>query len=128
MDVRARREARAAHVGDDLAAAHVLAGADDDLHRVAVARHDAVAVVDVDHVAVAARIPAGRRDRAVSRRDDWRAHVVGDVDARVEVRAIPAQAIRRADLTACRPARRRRDRDSAADERARQRNHPRRAQ
>ena len=54
VDVRARREARAAHVSDDLAAAHVLAGADDDLHRMAVTRRDAVAVVDVDHVAVAA--------------------------------------------------------------------------
>ena len=92
----------------------------------AVARRDAIAVVDVDHVAVAARIPAGRGDRAVSRRDDWRAHVVGDIDARVEVRTVPAQAVRRADLTAGRPARRRRDRDRAADERARQRDHARR--
>ena len=92
----------------------------------AVARRDTVAVVNVDHVAVTARIPAGRGDRAVSRRDDWRAHVVGDIDARMEVRTVPAQAVRRTDLAASRPARRRRDRHRAADERARQRDHARR--
>ena len=54
MAMRAGRVAGAAHVGDDLAAADVLAWHDDDLHGVAVARHDAVSVVDVDHVAVAA--------------------------------------------------------------------------
>ena len=83
--MRARREASAAHVGNNLAAAYMLTDANDDLHRMAVARHDAIAMVNVDHVAIAAGIPAGRNDRTIGRGDDWRTHVVGNINARMEV-------------------------------------------
>ena len=105
MHMRARRESRAAHIGDDLTAPHLLSCVHDDGLRMAVARHDTIPMIDVDLIAVASCVPAGVCHHSVGCRYDGRAEVVGNVDARVEVRTIPAQAEGRTDLAACRPYR-----------------------
>src|SRR5262249_49504184 len=64
VQVRAGRAAGRADLADDLADLHVLTDLDQDRREVAVARREAVAVIDLDHATVATR-PSGRRHRAV---------------------------------------------------------------
>ena len=103
MHVRACTEACAAHIGNDLTALHLLTGTDHNLLCMSVAGHDAIAMIDIDHVAIAAGIPAGRRHHAISCRYDRRTEIIGDIDTRMEIRAAPAHAIRRAHVAAGRP-------------------------
>ena len=95
-----------ADVGDDLSAPHALSRGHHDRRGVPVACRDTAPVVDVDHVAVAARVPAREGHDAVRRRNDGRAHLGGDVDALMELCAVPAQSVARADEAVRRPARR----------------------
>ena len=90
----------------------MLTCAHDDGLRVSVTRHDTISMIDVDLVAIAAGIPAGVCHHAVGCRYDRRAEVVGDVNARVEVRTIPTQTKGRTDLAARRPDGRNRDGDA----------------
>src|ERR1051325_4620202 len=74
MEVAAGRAAGRAHQPDQVAAVDALAGLGDALREVAVAGLDALAVVDLDHVAVAAIVPFGAVDDAVGGRIDRGAH------------------------------------------------------
>src|SRR3954463_10531961 len=67
----------------------MLAGADDVAGEVAVAGLDAVAVVDLDEVAVAAIVPLGAVDNAVGGRVDRSADRAGEIDSRVHGGAAP---------------------------------------
>ena len=54
MDVRTCAKACAAHVGDNLSALDTLTCRHDDLRGVTVARHNSIAVIDVNHISIAA--------------------------------------------------------------------------
>ena len=93
MQMRSCGVPRRADIGDDLSAPHALSHRHHDRRGVSVACRDAAPVIDVDHVAVAARVPARDGHDAVRRRDDGCSHLGGDVDALMELCAIPAQSI-----------------------------------
>ena len=93
VDVRTCAETRAAHVSDKLSAFDLLPRADDDLGGVPVARHDSVAVVNVDHVAVAARIPARVFDNTVGSCNNRRAHIVCNIHAGMKICAAATQTV-----------------------------------
>ena len=59
-------------------------------------------MIHIDHVAIAA-VPARRRDDTVSGRNDGGAHIGGNVDPLMELRAVKAQPVGRADVARCRP-------------------------
>ena len=85
MHVRACTEACAAHIGNDLTALHLLTDTDHNLLCMSVAGHDAIAMIDIDHIAIAAGIPACRRYDTICCSHDWRTVVIGDIHARMEV-------------------------------------------
>src|SRR3546814_20905032 len=82
----ARRTPGRSHQRHDLPALHALVGLDEDLGEVAVACLDALAVVDLDQIAVAAGAPRALDD-AVGGRIDRRADRAGDIDAGVHRRS-----------------------------------------
>ena len=82
VEVVAGRAAGRAHAADLLAAGDVIAGLNQHRRHVAVAGGDAAAVVEFDHVAVAAAVPAGAEHGAVGGRIDRRAVGAGKVDSR----------------------------------------------
>src|SRR5262245_29559263 len=79
VEMRAGRTSGRADAADDLADLDRLADLDVDCRQVAIAGREPVAVVDLDHLAVAA-VPAGGGDRAVRRG----AHRIAGVAAHVE--------------------------------------------
>ena len=81
VQVAAGRTAGRAHLADQLAARHALAGGDDDRRQVAVTGFDAAAMIDLDEIAVAAAVEAGGRDDAVGGRIDRRSERTGKIDA-----------------------------------------------
>ena len=87
-----RRASRRADIGDDLTAPYLLSDRDGKRGGVSVARHDAAAVIHIDHVAVAA-VPPRRRDNAVGSRNDGRTHLGGNVDPLMELRSVKAQPV-----------------------------------
>ena len=78
MEVASGRASGGAHQADHVAALDPLAGGDERLGKVAVAGLDAVAVVELDEVAVAAAIPFGAADDAVGGGVDRGADRAGD--------------------------------------------------
>ena len=80
MKMAAGRAPGRAHAADLLAAGDVLAGRDEHHRHVAVTGRDALAMVDLDEVAIAARIPPGAKHGAVGGGVDWRADRAGKVD------------------------------------------------
>src|SRR5436189_211327 len=80
VQVAAGRAAGRAHQADQIAAVDALAGQGDPLREVAVAGLDALAVVDLDQIAVAAIVPFGASDDAVCGRVDRGAHRAGEID------------------------------------------------
>ena len=80
MQVRAGGAAGGADFADLLATLHQIALAHHDLRGMGVARHEVVAVIDVDHVAVLG-MKAGENDYAAGGSDDRRAVVGDEVDA-----------------------------------------------
>src|SRR5437868_11864858 len=99
MEVRAGRIAGRADIADQLALAHLVAGLDDDLALVAIARFVPVHMLDQREIAIAVR-PAGLLDDAVARRVDWCSLGRGEIDAGVELACVedrmdaPAEAAR----------------------------------
>ena len=71
VQVRSGRAARVADLGDALAAPDEITRLDEDLRRVRIARHEAVAVIELEHMAVRA-VELGRQHDAASRRLDRR--------------------------------------------------------
>src|SRR5215470_18892594 len=78
MEMRAGRAAGRADKADQLAAGDRISDFHVKLGKMAVAGDQAVAMVDLDHLAVAA-LPAGSGDRAVSRSNDKIATLAVDV-------------------------------------------------
>src|SRR5258707_8210862 len=115
MQVRARAEARTAHVADRLARRDLLVTADGNPRLVAVERGEAVVVIDHHEVAVAGH-PAAPDNGAGAGRMDGRPAGDTDVDARME--RPPPHSERARDRTGKRPgkarAARRRGRGAAA--------------
>ena len=103
MHMRPRRKSGTAHIGDYLSPAHMLSGSYRHLHSMTITGHNAVAVVDIHHIAVAAIIPAGYAHNTICRCQNRCSHIIGNINARMEVRTIPAQTIRRAYYTTRRP-------------------------
>ena len=87
VQMRSGRETGRSDVGDLLATLHTLPAHHDDLGAVRVPRHQAVAVIDREHVAVAFD-PRHLRHDAGRRRVDLHAHRCGEVDALVRTREV----------------------------------------
>src|SRR3546814_15340415 len=87
----ARRTPGRSHQRHDLPALHALVGLDEDLGEVAVACLDALAVVDLDKIAVAAGAPRARDD-AVGGRIDRRADRAGNNGGGENARAAAARS------------------------------------
>ena len=81
MEVASGRAAGRAHQADHVAALDALAGGDQRLGKVAVAGLDAVAVLELDEVAVAAAIIFGAADEAVGGGVDGGSDRSGEVDS-----------------------------------------------
>src|SRR5262249_9455036 len=79
MQVRSSRASGRAHPADDLANANGLTFADVERRQVSVPRRQPVAMIDLDHLAVAAA-PAGRSDLAGRGRADRVAHIAAHVE------------------------------------------------
>ena len=103
VDVWTCAKARRTHISDKLPALDVLPSANDNLRGVTVARHDTVAVINVNHVTITARIPTRVIDNTVSRRDNRSAHIVSNIHAGMKICAAPTQAIRRSYNARSRP-------------------------
>ncbi|PAV93290.1 hypothetical protein WR25_26979 [Diploscapter pachys] len=101
MQVRAGRTAGRPHQCDQLAARHARAIGDEDLRQMAIAGRDALAVVDLDQIAVTA-LAAGVIDDAVGGGIDRRADRTGDVDARMHRRGAAERVGADAEVAACR--------------------------
>src|SRR5574338_819348 len=69
MEMRTGGEPRHAHLADDFTLMHARTAVGEDPAQVAVARRDAVAMADLDEVAITSRL-AGADHRAVARRHD----------------------------------------------------------
>ena len=82
--MRAGRVAGRADIADELALPHLVAGLDDDLALVAIARFVAVDVLDQREIAVAVR-PTGLLDDAIAGRIDRRSFGRGEIDASVQL-------------------------------------------
>ena len=92
VEVRAGRAAGRADVGEELASGDGVADRNVDLRKVAVACRQAAAVVDLDHVAVAAR-PTGFEDGAASGCVNLFAALAVNVHARMKLIRASAKRI-----------------------------------
>ena len=92
MQVRSGRAARVADFSDLLPTLDQRADRHQQLRRVRIARHQRIAVIDLDHVAVAAG-PAGFDNGAVCRSDDQIAAFAVNIHSRMKLIRPPAKGI-----------------------------------
>src|SRR6185369_11326489 len=91
VQVRARGAASATHAGDDLATFDRIADGDQVVDVMGVARHVAVAVVDLDQLAIAIAF-AGPGDNARRHGDDLGAGSTREIDTLME-REAPGEGV-----------------------------------
>src|SRR5881394_2908217 len=92
MQMRPRRASGRAYIGDKLTTRDSVADRGIDLGQVAVTRCQAVAVIDLEHIAIAAG-PPGLDDRAVRRGDNKVAAFAVDIHSRVKLIRASAKRI-----------------------------------
>ena len=85
VDMRPRRKARTAHISNNLTPTDMLPCYYRNLHGMPITGHDTIAMIDIDHIAIAAIIPASRRYNTISSRNDRSSHVIGNIYAWMKV-------------------------------------------